>query len=158
MFVDDKGIKLATLKSKKPLAAYLTFSLTHERSSGVAVARIHATFFVPSADHVLGDVRVVLLAAALFVRDDRDLRMLQELGLISLPRLKDAHLLELLKDLLCIPQPAMVHLSPGCGESKRFSGRQMKLISRVGCFGVHGEIIITKKTPLIWRESAHKYL
>lgn len=62
------------------------FSLTHERSAGVAVACVHAAFLEPGADHVLGDVRVVLLAATLFVRDDGNLRVLQELGLVTLAR------------------------------------------------------------------------
>ena len=70
------------------IAAYLTFSLTHKRPTGVAIACIHAAFLETGADHVLGDVGVVLLAAAFLIGNDGDLCVLQELWLVALAGFK----------------------------------------------------------------------
>ena len=73
---------------RKLLAAYLTFSLTHKRPTGVAVACIHAAFLETGADHVLGDIGVVLLAAAFLIGYDGYLSVLQELWLVALAGFK----------------------------------------------------------------------
>ena len=103
---------------------------THKWPARVTIACVSAAMVEASANHIVRDALVILLgcvfALAVFLGHNRNLGIVEELGLVTVFIWKGLKMIirELVfLILLWTPHPAIVHISPGRGVSKRFLGR-----------------------------------